>query len=46
MQNFVSLTGYVFSFNDMWNIENACEKRGYAYLYILSPKMQNALTFT
>jgi hypothetical protein len=28
------------------DLENACEKRGYAYLRILSPKMQNTFVFT
>jgi hypothetical protein len=30
----MSLTGYAFSFNDRWVLENTCEKRGYTYLRI------------
>jgi hypothetical protein len=41
----MSPTKYAFSFNDRWVLENACEERGYAYLCILSPEMQNAFAF-
>jgi hypothetical protein len=36
---------YAFPFNDRWILENICEERGYTYLRILYPKMQNAFVF-
>jgi hypothetical protein len=33
---------YAFTFNDRRVLENICKERGYVYLHILSPEMQNA----
>jgi hypothetical protein len=41
----MSLIKYAFSFNDKLITGNAYEERGYVYLCIISPEMQNVFVF-
>jgi hypothetical protein len=41
----MSLTYYTFSFNDSRVLDNAREETRYAYLRIISPKIENTFAF-